>query len=89
MTASIGQPDRWRWSGGLAAGGWFDGANTFMARAELGVTHDLFGPSIGLLSMGLEGLAGYRGSEPDLGARALLQTGYLGGAVGVGSASSP
>ena len=83
ITVSVGQPQRWRWNGAVGAGGWFEGANTFMARAELGVTHDLMGPSMGLLSMGLEGLAGYRGTEPDLGVRALLQSGYLGGAVGV------
>ena len=90
ITSSLGQPNRWRWSGGLGAGGWFenrpfegDSNNTFMARVELGVTRDLYGASIGLLSMHLEGLAGYRGNDPEFGLRALLQTGYLGGGVGV------
>lgn len=83
LTESIGQPPRWRWSGGLGAGGWFEGPqNEFMARAELGVQHDLLGPSIGLLSVVFEGYAGYRGSDPGGGFRAMLRSGYMGAGVG-------
>jgi hypothetical protein len=82
MTTSLGQPPKWRWSGGVGAGGWFEGTNEFMARVELGAQRDLLGPSIGLLGVGFEGFAGFRGSEPGSGLRAMLTSGYLGGAVG-------
>jgi hypothetical protein len=82
LTESIGQPAKWHWSGGVGAGGWFEGPNEFMARVEAGAQRDLLAPDLGLIAAGFEGFLGYRGSQPGAGLRALLISGYLGGAVG-------
>jgi hypothetical protein len=53
-----------------------------MARAELGVQRALIAPDLALIGMGLEGFAGSRGPKLDAGLRAMLTTGYFGGAIG-------
>jgi phosphatidylserine/phosphatidylglycerophosphate/cardiolipin synthase-like enzyme len=83
-TASLGQPLRWRWQTGFAAGPFSEAASSdLLLRAHLGVAHDLLNPVAGLSRIAVEAYAGARGTSLDGGARAILQVPFIG--VGLGA----
>ena len=82
-TVSLGQPLRWRWQAGLAAGPHFEGPGTdFMARAVGGVYHAPLNPIIGLVELGMEAYIGTRDRQADGGVRAIVQVPYASAGVG-------
>jgi phosphatidylserine/phosphatidylglycerophosphate/cardiolipin synthase-like enzyme len=82
-TVSLGQPLRWHWQAGLAAGTYFEGpSNDLIARAEAGVYHAPLNPVTKLLELGMEAYAGVLGSKADGGVRGILQVPYLSGGLG-------
>ena len=81
--ASLGQPLRWRWQAGLAAGPInIAASNDLLMRAHIGVAHDLLNPVAGLARLGVEAYAGVRDTRSDAGARAILHIPYIGMGVG-------
>ena len=83
QTSSLGQPLRWRWQAGLAAGPInIAASNDLLMRAHVGVAHDLLNPVAGLARLGVEAYAGVRDTRSDAGARAILHIPYIGMGVG-------
>ena len=85
MTVSLGQPERYHWYAGATLGAdWRGpgGARTSI-QAALGIAHAFTSPVTGFLAGALEGYVGVRASDPDGGARALLQVPLLGFSAGV------
>lgn len=82
-TASLGQPLRWHWQGGVGAGAYREGlSNDLILRAEGGVYHAPLNPVTKLVEFGAEAYVGARGRNADGGMRAILQVPYLSGGVG-------
>ena len=82
-TVSLGQPLRWHWQAGLAAGPDFYGPGTdYMARAVGGVYHAPLNPIIGLVELGMEAYVGAHGRKADGGVRAIVQIPYASAGVG-------
>jgi phosphatidylserine/phosphatidylglycerophosphate/cardiolipin synthase-like enzyme len=82
-TASLGQPLRWRWQGGIGAGAYFAGlSNDLVLRAEGGVYHAPLNPVTKLVEFGAEAYVGARGRKADGGVRGILQVPYLSGGLG-------
>jgi hypothetical protein len=83
QTSSLGQPLRWRWQAGLAAGPINIAANNdLLMRAHVGVARDLLNPVAGLARLAAEAYAGVRDTRSDAGARAILHIPYIGMGVG-------
>ena len=77
--ASLGQPRKWHWHAGLAAGAWFEGAETDpLLRAQGGTYRDLVNPVTGTVQVGFEGFVGARGDRVDGGVRAVARIPFVG-----------
>jgi hypothetical protein len=77
--SSLGQPKRWHWNAGLAAGAWFEGPGTeLLIRASAGTYRDLINPVTGMVQLGLEGFVGARNDQLDGGVRALMRVPFIG-----------
>jgi hypothetical protein len=77
--ASLGQPPRWHWHAGLAAGAWFEGQGTdLLLRAQGGTYRDLINPVTGTVQVGLEGFVGARDVRLDGGVRAVARIPFIG-----------
>jgi hypothetical protein len=75
MTSSLGQPSRIRFhTGGAFALDWRRGYSLRPAvYGQFGLTRTLLSPDVGLLAASVEAYGGLRSTEPDGGARVLLQ----------------
>jgi hypothetical protein len=85
MTVSLGQPHRHFWYAGATLGADWRGPSGARSsiQAALGAAHAFANPVTGFLAGALEGYVGVRASDPDGGARVLLQIPLLGLAGGV------
>ncbi len=82
-TASLGQPPRWRWEVGFAAGEYFESEpNEAMVRTVFSAYRSPPNPVKAITELGFEAYGGARGSQLDAGVRALLQVRYLSGGLG-------
>ena len=85
FTKSLGQPDQWKWSAGLAVGRTKGEAKELLSATEmrLGAYHDLMNPVIGVAGLNFEGYLGTRGTQLDGGMRAHIASPVLRLGLGV------
>ena len=86
LTSSLGQPDAWKWTAGVAVGwgGRHDNIdNRGAAAAQVGVYHDLVNPVLGAGGLNFEGYLGARDVKPNGGLRARIASPAVRVGVGV------